>query len=233
MDRAIRAERGSMGGTEQPTVRVLVADDHELARSGLRAMLAAEPDLRIVGEVSNGREALERCRLLHPDVVMMDVRMPDMDGLAATRAIKSEMPEVAVIILTMHENRDYLLEALKVGAAGYLLKDASQAEVAGALRAVVRGEALLQPRTMTLLLRRLAADLPERREDRPESLSARELEVLQLLARGLTNREIGEALTISPGTAKVHVEHIIAKLRVSDRTQAAVRALRLGLASGD
>jgi DNA-binding NarL/FixJ family response regulator len=161
----------------------------------------------------------------------MDVRMPEMDGLAATRAIKAECPRVSVIIVTMHENPDYLFEALKAGAAGYLLKDATQREVVGAVRQVLHGESLLNSELATRLLHRLTEE-PARPDAMPMvPLTPREGEVLQLLAQGLTNRAIAGQLYVSVGTVKVHVERILAKLDVSDRTQAAVRAVTLGLAA--
>jgi DNA-binding NarL/FixJ family response regulator len=223
--------------TEEPAAgaagpaRLVIADDHELARAGLRSMLAGERGLEIIGEATTGREALSLCRRLQPDLVLMDVRMPEMDGLAATRAIKDECPQVRVIVVTMHENPDYLLEALKAGAAGYVLKDATQREVVGAVRQVLRGESLLNAEVATRLLRRLAEETARPHEAPLAQLTPREVEVLRLLAQGLTNREIAARLIVSVGTVKVHVERILAKLGVSDRTQAAVRAVTLGLAS--
>jgi DNA-binding NarL/FixJ family response regulator len=212
------------------TAQLIIADDHELARAGLRSMIGGEAGLTIVGEATNGREALELCRRYQPDLALLDMRMPEMDGLAATRAIKDECPRTAVIIVTMHENPDYLFEALKAGAAGYLLKDASQRDVVTAIRQVLRGESLLNQDLATQLLRRLAGEAGGSPRPRPpERLTPRELDVLRLLAQGQTNREIARRLVVSVGTVKVHVEHIIAKLGVSDRTQAAVRAVELGL----
>src|SRR5215210_459886 len=221
-------------------VRIAIVDDHDLAREGLQDMLADEPDIEVVGEAANGREALAICSRVRPDLVLMDVRMPEMDGLEATRAIKQEYPKISVLILTMHENPDYLLEALKAGAAGYVLKDAPQDEVATAVRQVLAGESPLNPELAARLLRRLAVEEGERggpsrgiRERRGEQytepLTPREQEVLGLMKLGHTNRKIAQQLVISPGTAKNHVEHIIQKLGVSDRTQAVVRALELGI----
>jgi DNA-binding NarL/FixJ family response regulator len=209
--------------------RVVIVDDHELARAGLRAMLTSEPDLVVVGEASDGAEALERCRALAPDLVLMDVRMPTLDGLEATRAIKGEFPGIAVIIVTIYENPDYLFRALKAGAAGYVLKDATQRQVVTAIRQVLRRELLLNPEVMTRLLGRLASEDAAIRHSPAEHLTPREAAVLRLLARGQTNREIAASLGVAVGTVKVHVERIIAKLAVSDRTQAAVRAVQLGL----
>ena len=219
--------------------RVLIADDHDLVREGLRAVLAGEEDLRVVGEARDGQEALQMCRSLKPDLVLMDVRMPKSDGLEATRAIKEEMPKVSVVMVTMHENPDYLLEAIRAGAAGYILKDAEGERLVGAVRRTLNGESpLAQELAMQLLVRMVN----ETREDEPSfpgaykgqeplpgGITQREVEVLQLLAQGRTNPEIAQELKISRGTVKIHVQHIISKLGVSDRTQAAVRAVELGL----
>ena len=241
-------------GPRAGTARIVVADDHELVRSGMLRTLANEPDLEVVGEAGNGREALGLCRRLRPDLVLMDVRMPEMDGLQATRAIKAELPSVAVLVVTTYENPDYLFEALKAGAAGYILKDAPKRQLLGSIRRVLDGEAPLNQELAAQLIRRLAEGAdptaqerrqqagqprqepavpprPQGREAPPplEALTPREVEVLQYLARGQTNPDIARTLSVSRGTVKVHVQHIIAKLGVSDRTQAAIRALDLGL----
>jgi two-component system response regulator DegU len=216
--------------------RLAIVDDHDLAREGLKDMLLDEPDIEVVGEAANGREALLLCSRQRPDQILMDVRMPEMDGLAATREIKQRYPEISVLMVTMHENPDYLLEALKAGAAGYVLKDAPQEEVIEAVRRVREGESPLDPELAARLLKRLAvqgaADMG-RRGSREGSLvtalTPRELEVLELMRRGYSNRQIALELVISLGTAKNHVEHIIGKLGVSDRTQAVVRALEVGI----
>jgi two-component system response regulator DegU len=221
--------------------RIVIVDDHALARESLQDMLADEPELEVVGKAANGIEALALCSWLQPDLVLMDVRMPRLDGLEATRKVKQEYPKIIVLILTMHENPDYLLEALRAGAAGYVLKDASHEEVVTAVRQALGGESPLDPELAARLLRRLAAEengrveAPRnargRREGLPhvEPLTPREGEVLQLMKLGHTNRQIARELVISPGTAKNHVEHIIQKLVVSDRTQAVVKALELGI----
>ncbi len=217
--------------------RLAIVDDHELARESLQNMLADENDIEIVGEASNGRQALLLCSRLRPDLILMDVRMPEMDGLAATKEVKQRYPETSVMMLTMHENPDYLLEALKAGAAGYVLKDAPQEEIIEAVRRVRNGESPMDPELAARLLRRLATEGEMWRGARSsqgatpavESLTPRELEVLGLMKLGRTNRQIAADLVISLGTAKNHVEHIIAKLGVSDRTQAVVRALELGI----
>jgi DNA-binding NarL/FixJ family response regulator len=217
--------------------RLAIVDDHELARESLQNMLSDEIDIEIVGEAANGRQALLLCSRLRPDLILMDVRMPEMDGLAATKEVKQRYPEISVMMLTMHENPDYLLEALKAGAAGYVLKDAPQDDIIEAVRRVRNGESPLDPELAARLLRRLASEGEMRRgtrgpngpDDAVEPLTPRELEVLGLMKLGRTNRQIAADLVISLGTAKNHVEHIISKLGVSDRTQAVVKALELGI----
>lgn len=220
--------------------RLLLADDHDLARAGLRDLLSDEPGVQIIGEASNGYEAVEMCGSLNPDLVLMDVRMPVMDGLAATRLIKEAHPEIGILMITMQEDPNYLLEALRAGAAGYILKDATRDEVVSAVLETLSGGSPLSPELSTKLLRRMVADErpdpPERKQPAPriirppaDPLTPRELEVLRLLSQGHTNRKIAGALVISIGTVKNHVERIIAKLGVSDRTQAAVRAYELHL----
>jgi DNA-binding NarL/FixJ family response regulator len=209
--------------------RLVIADDHELARAGLRAMLSNQRGLELVGEASNGREALLLCRRVQPDLALIDVRMPEMDGLATCRAIKEECPATSIILVTMHANPEYLLEALKAGAAGFVLKDLSQRDLLKAVHGVLRGESILNPEVVARLLQRLASETPTQEEAPGGRLSPREREVLQLLTKGETNREIARQLTVSVSTVKIHVEHILAKLGVSDRTQAAVRAIEMGL----
>jgi DNA-binding NarL/FixJ family response regulator len=224
-------ERGS---SIAPT-RVAIVDDHQLVREGLRDMLEDVPDIEVVGEATNGQEALLLCSRLKPDLVLMDVRMPEMDGLAATREIKERYPEISVMMVTMHENPDYLLEALRAGAAGYVLKDGLRQEVVTAVRRVREGESSLDPELAARLLRRLATEDDRRSEARRvdgglvEVLTTREMEVLGLVQQGLSNRQVADELFISRGTVKRHLENIMAKLGVSDRTQAVVRALQLGI----
>jgi DNA-binding NarL/FixJ family response regulator len=224
--------------SESPA-RVVVADDHVLIREGFRTILSKEADLEVVDEAETGREALDLCRSLRPDLVLMDVRMPEMDGLAATRAIKAERPSTSVLILTTFENPDYLFEAIKSGAVGYVLKDATKGEILGAVRGVLSGDAPLNQNLSLQLLQRLILEhqqeprSPSREEKEQEkireSLTARELEILELLVQGQSNQDIARILSVSLSTVKTHIQHIIAKLEVSDRTQAAVRAIRLGL----
>jgi DNA-binding NarL/FixJ family response regulator len=221
--------------------RLVLADDHHLLRRGFRSLLGGEPGLEVVGEASTGHEAIEICRRLEPDLVLMDVRMPEMDGIMATRQIKREQPAVSVLMVTMHENPDYLLEALDAGAAGYVLKDAPADRLINAVRRTLDGESPLNQELATRLLRQLAGEKQHdqfpgpshRREPLEDALTPRETEVLGLLTTGQTNQQIARTLTISKGTAKVHVERIIHKLGVSDRTQAAVRAIELGVTAPD
>jgi DNA-binding NarL/FixJ family response regulator len=231
----VKAQRSP--GDAHGLTRLAIVDDHELARESLQNMLADEPDIEIAGEAANGRQALLLCSRLRPDLILMDVRMPEMDGLAATKEVKQRYPETSVLMLTMHENPDYLLEALKAGAAGYVLKDAPQEEIIEAVRRVRNGESPMDSELAARLLRRLASEGEMRRgtgasqeaADTVEPLTPRELEVLELMKLGRTNRQIAADLVISLGTAKNHVEHVIAKLGVSDRTQAVVKALELGV----
>ena len=235
----IRPEGGRLGNP----ARLVLADDHDLVREGIRAVLEGEPDMVVVGEAENGRRALEVCLKERPDLVLMDVRMPEMDGLAATRAIKERLPETSVVMVTMHESPDYLLEAIKAGAAGYILKDAAGERLVEAVRRTLEGEASLSEGLAMQLLVRLvnesaqgAGSLPEaekRGGPLPKGITPREAEVLKLLARGKTNPQIAQDLEVSRGTVKIHVQNIISKLGVSDRTQAAVRAIELGLFEPD
>ncbi|PDW02754.1 response regulator [Candidatus Viridilinea mediisalina] len=213
---------------ESGPAHIIIADDHDLSRAGLRSVFDHARDMRVVGEAANGQAAVELCQQLQPHLAVLDVRMPVLDGLAATKAIKSVAPLTSVLIVSFHADPEYVVKALRSGAAGYLLKDASRAEILDTARQVMRGEALLHGNQAADLLRRAASDEQYTLSQRPP-LTRREREVLHLVTEGLTNREIAERLGISPGTVKNHVEHIIAKLNVSDRTQAAVYALRYGL----
>jgi two-component system, NarL family, response regulator LiaR len=235
---------GPLENHEGGPSRIVVADDHPLFRSALTGVLNGHSDFEVVGEAADGREALELCRKLGPELVLMDVMMPRMDGLAATRAIKREFPDTAVLMLTSYEDPDYLLEAIEAGAAGFILKMTSPHEMIEAVRRVLSGESPLNPGLSALLLRRLIREKQEKPnqdathrsppgEDPGKPLAVplapREEEVLRLVAWGQTNREIAQNLFISTSTVKKHVRRVMDKLAVSDRTQAAVRAVELGL----
>ncbi|MDP9245947.1 MAG: response regulator transcription factor [Chloroflexota bacterium] len=211
-------------------IRVLLVDDHELVRQGIAAMLAKADDLTIVGEARTGREAVEYARRELPDVILMDVRMPDMDGLEATKKIKEERPRTAVVMLTMHENPAYLREAVRAGAAGYLLKDVSREELIDAIRQVATGGAFIESQMLKGMLSEMKPQGPVPAAAR--NLTKREREILSLVAEGMSNREIAERLVLSPETVKSHVAAILEKLGVSDRTQAAIYAVRNGLVEG-
>jgi DNA-binding NarL/FixJ family response regulator len=213
--------------------RVLIADDQDLVRAGLRMILEAEPTIDVVAEATNGREAVEQARLFHPDVVLMDIRMPELDGLAATRLLL-ESPETSaarVLILTTFDLDEYVYEALRAGASGFLLKDSPPEQLVAGIGIVARGEALLAPS----VTRRVVEEFARRPRARPstqaalEQLTPRELEVLRLVARGLSNTEIAGTLVVSEATVKTHVAHILAKLELRDRVQAVVLAYESGL----
>ncbi len=214
------------------TIRVLLVDDQRLMREGLRVLLELEGGLEVAGEAGDGEEALEQYAALQPDVVLMDVRMPGMDGVEATRRLRERWPDARIIILTTFDDDAYVFEGLRAGAMGYLLKDVSGNDLAEAIRTVVAGGALLAPsvaRKVVAEFSRLAPPARPPDEGLPEPLSEREKEVLRLLAQGLSNREIAERLFLAEGTVKNHVTIILQKLGVRDRTHAALRARRLGL----
>lgn len=210
-------------------IRVLLVDDQLVIREGLQAMLAPEPDITVVGEAGDGEEAIVAARGTQPDVILLDVRMPRMDGLEALKQIKAVAPRSAVIMVTLYDNIDYLLRAVAQGAAGYVLKDSSRADLVEAVRLVADGGGLISPSLMPRLLREVGKLLEHEEAASPPLLSAREVEVLTLVAEGLTNQEIADRLYVGAATVKTHVQNIMLKLGVSDRTQAAVHGLRLGL----
>jgi DNA-binding NarL/FixJ family response regulator len=202
----------------------MLVDDHPVVREGLRGMLEAEPDLAVVGEASSGEEAVARARSVAADVILMDLRMRDLDGVGATERLLAEDPARKVVVLTTYETDADILRAVEAGAAGYLLKDASRADLANAIRAAARGETVLAPSVAGRLVDRV------RRPRTPaQALSAREVEVLALVAKGRTNADIGRALHISEATVKTHLLRTFGKLGVSDRTAAVTTAMSLGL----
>jgi DNA-binding NarL/FixJ family response regulator len=203
-------------------LRLMIVDDHPVVREGLRGMLEADPGMTVVGEAASGDEAVVRAGELRPDVILMDLRMPDGDGVSATSRILANRPESRVIVLTTYETDQDIVRAVEAGAAGYLLKDTSRADLLAAIVSAARGETVLSPSVATRLVTRMRAPATE-------SLSPREAEVLSLVARGLTNGEIGKALFISETTVKTHLLRVFGKLGVSDRTAAVTTALDRGL----
>lgn len=221
----VEAEPPSDRDSEE--IRVLVTDDHPVVRDGLRAMLD-EPGIKVVGEAATGQQAVDRVGPLDAHVVLMDVRMPDMDGLTATRLVKQQHPGVAVIVITSFESKDYLRQAVEAGAAGYLLKGMKRNLLVESIRVVRDGGSIFDPAMLASLLESVARSVPGL-EGTLDRLTERELRVLQLVAGGHTNREIAGELGYSVGTIKNAVQRVIEKLEVSDRTQAAVLAVRAGL----
>jgi DNA-binding NarL/FixJ family response regulator len=210
-------------------IGVLLVDDQAMIRAGLRMVLESEPDIAVVAEASNGAEAVQVGKRERPDVVLMDVRMPEMDGIEATRSLLEVAPDTKVIVVTTFDIDDYVYGALRAGASGFLLKDAPPDDLIDAIRIVAGGDALIAPS----ITKRLIAEFAERREERPvqglDGLTEREIEVLALIARGMSNAEIAEELFVSETTVKTHVSHILTKLDLRDRVQAVVAAYEAGL----
>jgi DNA-binding NarL/FixJ family response regulator len=207
-----------------PTIRLLIVDDHAIVRQGLRAIIRVTPELDLVGEAESGQAAVELAATLHPDVVLMDLVMPELDGVTAIGLIKRARPEVRIIALTTFAEAELVLGAVQAGAEGYLLKDVDVQELARAIRTVHGGQPYLHPEATRQLLQATARPDPS-----PERLTNREQEVLAHLARGLTNRQIADALTISEKTVSVHISNVLSKLGLASRTQAALYAARIGL----
>jgi DNA-binding NarL/FixJ family response regulator len=214
-------------------IRVLLVDDQALFREGLETLLSVHRDVQVVGQASNGQEAVEVAAQVQPDVVLMDVRMPILNGVRATRRLKRAQPQCMVIVLTTFDDDEYVFDALRAGAVGYLLKDVASARLVEAIRAAARGESILEPSVAAKVIAeftRVSSMVPSAQmEQLVEPLSERELEILGLIARGASNREIADRLFIAEGTVKNHVTHILGKLGVRDRTQAALKARELGL----
>jgi DNA-binding NarL/FixJ family response regulator len=216
----------------EKSIRILLVDDQTMFRDGLRVLLSTQPDFQIVGEAADGEQAIRKAAALHPDVVLMDLRMPVLDGAAATRRLRAVQPDVRVIVLTTFDEDAAIFDGLRAGATGYLLKDAPTEKLYEAIRAAARGESFLQPSVASRVVAEFAR-LSERSPDSIQALldplSTRELEILRLLAGGATNREIALQLFIAEGTVKNHVTNIFSKLDVTDRTRAAIKARELGL----
>jgi DNA-binding NarL/FixJ family response regulator len=206
-------------------IRVLIVDDHSIVREGLRMFLVRDPDLEVVGESLDGAEALQQARQLRPDVVVMDLLMPVMDGITATRAIRRELPETEVLALTSVLESASVVDAIRAGAIGYLLKDTQAAELRKAIKAAAAGQVQLSPQASAHLLGAI------RTPELPEPLTPREMDVLRLLAQGQSNKEIARALDLVEETVKSHVRHILGKFGVQSRTQALLAAIQLGIVS--
>ena len=198
-------------------IRILLADDHTILRSGIRALLEVEPGLSVIGEAEDGRAAVSMACKLKPNVVLMDIAMPLLNGLEATRQIKIQCPDVKVLVLSMHDNEEYIRQALEAGAMGYILKDAAPGELIGAIRSVYRGEAVLSPAVTRLVIEDYLRWGGTRPQEESDSLSPREREVLQLIAEGYTNKQIAEILSISIKTVQAHRNNLMQKLDLHDR----------------
>ena len=216
---------------DDASISLLVVDDHEIVRKGIRALLRTERDIRVVGEAANGREAIAQAETLEPDVILLDLVMPEMDGVEVIRRIRSRQPAIHILVLTSFGSDNKVFPAIKAGAVGYLLKDTSPEELVAGIRRAAAGESALNP----TLARRLLREFSHDGADTPpiELLTEREAEVLRQIARGFTNERIADRLHISEATARTHVSNILGKLNLTNRTQAALYALRIGLTSID
>lgn len=219
-------------------IKILLADDQPLLRMGYRMVLDAEPDLAVVAEAGTGREAIDQVQRHAPEVVLMDVRMPELDGIAATAAITRMAPDVRVIVLTTFQLDEYVFAGLRAGASGFLLKDVEPAALIGAIHAVAEGDAALSPKVTRTMLDAMTGAIPDPRKSAElrrvtDTLTARELEVLTLVGQGMNNGEIAAHLFLSEGTVKVHIGRVLAKLALRDRVQMVILAYRTGLVSAD
>ena len=224
----ISSERDNAG-----PIRVLLADDHTILRAGLRMMLSVQPDIEIVGEASDGRQAITEAQRLQPDVILMDITMPELNGIEATRKVKKLLPETRVLVLTMHENEEYLFQVLRAGASGYILKEAADTELISAIRSVHAGRFYLSPPAQAMMV----GDYMQRvrageERDSYSGLTEREREILKLVAEGYTNNQIGERLFISPKTVDTHRTHVMDKLNLHSRAELVKYAMRRGLLEG-
>jgi DNA-binding NarL/FixJ family response regulator len=210
----------------------LIVDDHQLMRDGLVRLLSLEPDVEIVGTACDGKEAVQKVGALSPSLVLMDIRMPELSGIQATKQIKTEHPGVEIVLLTMHDEDDYVFEGIAAGASGYLLKDSSREELISTIQQVHAGQASLTPSVTRRVMQEFATLQQGKREkpngSKPEELSRREMDVLELLVKGLSNKQIAKELFIDETTVKTHLHRIFEKLNVRDRTQAAILALQRG-----
>jgi two-component system, NarL family, response regulator LiaR len=222
-----------MSETTQPPIRILLVDDHAVVRKGMRALLDREAGLEVVGEAENGEQAVQAADRLRPDVILMDLEMPGGGGVEATRRISATRPESRIVVLTSHAAEEDVFPALKAGALGYLLKHSAPEDVLQAIRQAHRGESVLHPAIARMVLQELHRPPHPRQSPTTEPLSEREMEVLRLLARGMSNQEIADTLVVSEATVRSHVSSILRKLQLASRTQAALYALREGLASLD
>jgi len=213
------------------TIRILVADDHAIVREGLRTLIASEPGMELVGEAADGIEAVSLAESLQPDVILMDLVMPHKDGIEAISEIKSQNPEVCILVLTSFSEEDKVFPAIRAGALGYLLKDSSPQDLLQAISAVYRGESSLHPSVALKLVREISR--PSELPPAEDPLTEREVDVLELVAQGLSNQEIADRLIISEWTVRTHVRNILGKLHLANRTQATLYALREGLAELD
>ena len=208
-------------------IRIMITDDHPVVREGLSAMLSREQDFEVVGEAVNGREAIEKARNLKPDVVLMDLRMPEVDGVEAMRQIRVNNPDIKFIVLTTYDNDEYIFRGIEAGARAYLLKDSPREEMFRAIRVVSEGGSLIEPAVAGKVLDRFAE--LSRQVQVPATLSEREVEVLRLIAKGISNKIIATSLSISESTVKTHVQSIFNKLEVNDRTEAVTEAIKKGI----
>jgi DNA-binding NarL/FixJ family response regulator len=216
--------------TSKAKIRVLVVDDHTILRVGLRMMLNAQPDIEVVGEASDGNQAVSEALRLIPDVILMDIAMPDCNGIEATRQVKRVQPETRVLVLTMHENEEYLFQTLRAGASGYILKEAADTELITAIRAVSHGRFYLSPSAQSIMVGDYLQRVRSGEEhDSYNALTEREREILKLVAEGYTNNQIAERLTISPKTVDTHRTHVMDKLNLHSRAELVKYAMRRGL----
>ena len=215
----------------EPTIKVLVVDDHTIVRQGLQALLSGNEDIEVVGEAANGIEALHQVESLSPDVVLMDLVMPEMDGVEAIERTTKEYPNVRILVITTFSSEDLVFPAIKAGAHGYLLKDSGSNQVEDAIRNVYKGEPTLHPDIARMLMQEVRPEKPT--VPAPDPLTPRELEVLSMLARGMSNQEIAEELTIAEVTVRSHISRILDKLHLANRVQATLYALREGMVDLD